>query len=212
VRKQPRITGPIRPTSDEESAAIAGAGVAIDATDDPNRRDRDRRGRFMPGNGAAVRTALTIGRARLPEVFAALDAKAGAFLAQSLADDGGEDLPVRRRSQHEYRAALHLQILRMSAAIETFGLFDRRGRLRDKWLHRLESLIRTATAIDGTLGLARREKRAESLEDWLEAHAESPTRAQEPAAGAAKAQTAPDPDHGTGSRAVRATPADEGTR
>jgi hypothetical protein len=80
-----------------------------------------------------------------------------AYLAGSLTDDGGEaEVPTRRRSLHEYRARLHVHIGQLSDAIERFGLFDRRGRLRATWLQRLEGLVDRARAIDATLGLERR--------------------------------------------------------
>ncbi len=137
-------------------------------TDPPNPSERDARGCFLTGNAVGVMTALRAGRAQLPEVFQVLDDRAGAFLEASLTDDGGrEAIPARRLSQHEYRAALHLQILRLNAALELHGLFDRRGRLRVVWLTRLESLMREARAFDQSLGLTRRPKQV-SLEQYVE--------------------------------------------
>ena len=51
---------------------------------------------------------------------------------------------------------MHIHIEQLSGAIEGFGLFDKRGRLRTAWLQRLEGLIARAQAIDGTLGLLQR--------------------------------------------------------
>ena len=93
-----------------------------------------------------------------------LEDRARDFLDGSLADDGGRaDMPTRRLAQHECRAVLQLQILRLNAALETHGLFDRRGRLRVVWLARLESLMREARAFDQSLGLERRPKDIQDL-------------------------------------------------
>ena len=130
-----------------------GAGLFQGPTGTPP-GDRDpRTGRFIRGNEAAVRTGL---RAR-PTIGAGLDDEVRKFLEDSLADDGGrEQIPRRRFSQHQYRAVLHRQIGRLTAAVETHGLFDRRGKLRVAWLSKLESLMREARAFDQSLGLAHR--------------------------------------------------------
>ena len=135
----------------------------------PSKRpDRDATGRFVKANGVAVTTGLRTGRAHRREVFEVLDDEVRDFLDSSLADDGGRaEIPTRRRSQHEYRAALHRQILLLNAAFEQQGLFDGRGRLRVVWLSKLESLMREARAFDQSLGLARRAKRVPSLDHYL---------------------------------------------
>src|SRR5262249_52898139 len=62
-----------------------------------------------------------------------------AFYGASVADDGGvSELSQRRLSLHAYRARLHCHVTSLSDAIERFGLFDKRGRLRALWLQRLE--------------------------------------------------------------------------
>jgi hypothetical protein len=134
----------------------------------PQGTDRDpTSGRFRPGNAIARRHGLYA-----QQLADALLAEREAFFAQSITDDGGEDeVPARRRSLHAYRARLHGTIVALSDAIDTHGLFDRRGRLRSGWLQRLESLITTAHRLDTTLGLTRRAKRALSLEDYLDARA-----------------------------------------
>jgi hypothetical protein len=86
-------------------------------------------------------------------------------------------MPTRRISQHQYRAVLHRQILRLNTALELHGLFDRRGRLRLAWLARLESLMREARAIDGLLCIERR-RTVPTLEEYLNSAA-----GPEPAAG-----------------------------
>lgn len=79
---------------------------------------------------------------------------AGAFLELSVAEDGGPDaMPVRRASQHQYRAVLHEAIVRVADAIDAHGVCDGRGRLRRAWISSLENLIREARGIDELLGL-----------------------------------------------------------
>ena len=75
-------------------------------------------------------------------------------------------MPTRRLSQHQYRAVVHGHILRLSAALDTHGLFDRHGKLRLTWLSKLESLIREARALDQSLGLGRRAKTV-TLDDYV---------------------------------------------
>ena len=86
-------------------------------------RGRDDDGRFTKGNAAAAKTGLKLKRARLPETFDALEVEVQALLDGSLADDGGvDDIPTRRLSQHQYRATLHRQILRLNAALDAHGM------------------------------------------------------------------------------------------
>ena len=137
----------------------------------PNERraDRDEQGRFRPDNNAAVKTGLQTKKAQLPDVFEMLEVEVQALLEGSLADDAGaDDIPTRRLSQHQYRATLHRQILRLNAALDAHGMFDRRGKLRVLWLSKLESLIREARLLDQSLGLGRRPKNV-SLGDYLNA-------------------------------------------
>lgn len=127
---------------------------------DPDGTDRDRNGRFIHGNTVAVRTGEHANGSRLPVIFQTLNAEVANFLEASLTDDGGRDqIPTRRLSQHQYRAVLHQQILRLSLALDTHRLFDRRGRLRVAWLSKLKSLMREARAFDASLDLARRPRR-----------------------------------------------------
>ena len=135
-------------------------------TDAPNPPERDDKGRFLPGNTTSVKTGLHTTKP-VPEVFRQQEIEVRDFLEQSLADDGGRnEIPTRRLSQHQYRAALHRQILRLNAALETHGLFDRRGKLRVAWLSKLESLMREARAFDQSLGLRRRPRHV-SLDEYL---------------------------------------------
>jgi hypothetical protein len=81
---------------------------------------------------------------------------AGDFLEASVADDGGAaHMPVRRGSQHQYRAVLHEAIVRVADALDTHGVCDKQGRLRKSWISSIEGLIREARAIDDMLGLER---------------------------------------------------------
>ena len=150
--------------------SLSGSSAFASETVAPNGRgtDRDEKGLFRAGNGAALKTGLRADRAQLPEVFRALETEVTAFLEGSLADDGGlEEIPTRRLSQHQYRAALHRQILHLNATLETHGLFDRRHKLRVLWLSKLESLIRETRALDQSLGLARRSKPVADLDTYL---------------------------------------------
>jgi hypothetical protein len=58
----------------------------------------------------------------------------------------------------------------LDAALELRGLFDKRGKLRDRWLTQLQGLIRTAQGLDALLGLERRQKPVASLADVLREH------------------------------------------
>ena len=129
--------------------------------------NQDAAGRFQYNNTAAVKTGRHAKKAQLPDVFEALEADVQVLLDGSLADDGGVDeIPTRRLSQHQYRAALHRQILRLNAALDAHTMFDRRGKLRVLWLGKLESLIREARLLDQSLGLGRRAKNI-SLDEYL---------------------------------------------
>ena len=134
----------------------------------PNASGRDARGRFLPGNLAAVTHALRTDR--LPPEFAQLAQELEDFMAASITDDGGaSEVPARRRSLHEYRGRIHRRILQLDAAIELRGLFDKRGKLRVAWLQQLQSLINAAKGIDSLLGLERRQRPVTSLADLMAA-------------------------------------------
>ncbi len=130
----------------------------------PNGPDRDEKGRFRSGNGAAVTTGL---RARdLPEQFAHLREEVQAFVDGTLLDEGDPDsVPARRRALLEYRGRLDRRIRQLDDALELRGLLDRKGKLRTAWLQQLAGLIEKARSLDVTLGLERRQKRvANALE------------------------------------------------
>ena len=141
-------------------------GSRTDSPPVPSGTDRDAAGRFQRGNEVARRHGLYAG-----SMAATLVAERRAFETRSVVDDGGDsEVPTRRRSLHFYRARLHVHIEQLSGALEQFGLFDGRGRLRANWLQRLEGLMARAQAIDATLGLDRRQRRVPSLHEVLESN------------------------------------------
>jgi len=71
------------------------------------------------------------------------------------------------QAQHEYRALIHRRVRQLSDALDTYGLFDKRRKLRVAWLPRLEALMTLATRIDSTLGLERRSKAVPSPLDYI---------------------------------------------
>lgn len=141
--------------------------------------DRDRRGRVVKGNQLSKRTGLYAAT-----VDRLLEQERQAFLTASLADDGGDpDVPTRRRSLHAYRSRLHLHIAQVSGALERFGLFDGRGRLRATWLSKFESLVGTAIRLDTLLGLERRTKDTMTLQQYLDAKAKEAQQTVQASAG-----------------------------
>lgn len=129
-------------------------------------------GRFSHGHTASIQHGLNTDR--LPPEFEFLRQEVNAFMAACLSDEGGqEEISHRRRALLEYRARLHRRIAQLDTALETRGLFDKRGKLRVAWLQRLEGLIASAKGIDSTLGLARRTKRVPSLAEVLGEEAQS---------------------------------------
>lgn len=149
------VTPPDLPVEPQQDAAPEAQHEA------PRPEGRDAHtGRFVAGNSAARTHGLSS-----PRIEAALLAEGDAFLSQSIADDGGEgEVPARRRSLHVYRARLHMRIEQMSAALDTHGMFDTRGKLRERWIKRLESLISRAQALDNTLGLARKQRHVNPMD------------------------------------------------
>ena len=110
-------------------------------------------------------------RNELPRAFEYLQQQIDAFVNGAIVDEGvvnESEIPARRRSHLVYRGRVHRRILQVDEALERFGLFDRRGKLRVAWISKLESLIATAIRIDNLLGLDRRPRRIESPVEWLE--------------------------------------------
>jgi hypothetical protein len=118
--------------------------------------------KVLKGNALSRRVGL-YAAATTPELIAIEDAGLALF-EQSVADAGGRDeLIAREVAQHRNRALLQTKIDKVALALDTHGLFDRRGRLRVGWISQLESLISTALAIDKTLGLSRRPRRIDPM-------------------------------------------------
>lgn len=140
--KQPSIGA-----QDEESRASS--------PDAPNPQGRDGRGRFLPGNLAAVSHALRA--IDLPPELRHLREEIAAYEAACLVDEG-DDVTTRRLSLVTYRARVHRRVIQLDDALELRGLLDRRGRLRTNWLQQLATLINTAKALDTLLGLDRKPK------------------------------------------------------
>ena len=136
---------------------------AVDSGTPPpsNGMDRDpKTGRFLVGHKVSVAHGLCTDR-QLPGWE-----DDPTFLPNALADQG-DDLPTRVRAQLEYRALIHRDIRRLSYALATRGVFDGKGRLRERWLARRDGMIATALRIDQLLGLARKPKVVESPEAWV---------------------------------------------
>jgi hypothetical protein len=121
----------------------------------PIRQDRNELGRIVSGNRVAVKTALQTDREF--DEFAWCRREGQILLELQVMDEGEgpECIPARRRSLLEYRALMHSKILQVNHALDRRGMVDRRGKLRDRWLNQLQSLVSTALAIDRQLGLER---------------------------------------------------------
>lgn len=121
---------------------------------------------ILRGNRLALKTGLHASNSIAElRVF---EREGQALFEQSLIDAGGAaDLSARQVALHQYRAALHTDILKISFALRHQGLFDRRGRLREKWIQRYESLINSARGLDKDLGL-RREPKAQTLAEYFD--------------------------------------------
>jgi hypothetical protein len=133
----------------------------------PAAANHDRRGRFTARNGAALQHGLHA-QHQLPAGLDHLRTEAADFLSQAIADDGDvTTLSRRRRSLLEYRALIHQKILLLSGTLDSRGIVDPRGRLRDRWLSQFTSLVSTARGLDSLLGLDRRPRQLPSLADLL---------------------------------------------
>ena len=152
---------------DTAAASSASTGDSKpDSQSVPSGSGRDESGRFTQGN--TISTLHGLYKTGMAEV---LLEQRQAFFEQSIQDDGGaSEVPTRRKSLHVYRSRLHIHISQLSDAIEKFGLFDRRGRLRGAWLSRLESLVGRAVSIDATLGLQRRSRTLPSARELIAEH------------------------------------------
>lgn len=165
----------------------AGAGAPPADAPKPAGDERDRKGRFARGNTQGSRTWFEGGnlasfrhglRGRteaLPPELERVAAEIDAFVAGCLVDEGdADDVPTRRRALIAYRGRLHRKILLLDSALELRGLIDRRGKLRVQWLGALANLITVAKSLDALLGLERRQKRVQTLEEYLREHYGAP--------------------------------------
>jgi hypothetical protein len=119
----------------------------------PDREGFCVKGHPLPGHGNKLSTTLH----GLRKADQSLTDEGVALFEQSVTDAGGRDeLTVRAVAQHRNRATVQSQIQKLSAALDTHGLFDRRGKLRVSWITKLVSLCNVALAIDRTLGLDRK--------------------------------------------------------
>jgi hypothetical protein len=122
---------------------------------------------FRQGNWIALRDASRTDR--WPPELDALRADVAEFMTQTLADEGdASDVPARRRSLLEYRARLHRRVVQLDGILELRGPFDKHGKFRATWFAQLSALIERARQLDVTLGLERREKKVESLAEYIE--------------------------------------------
>jgi hypothetical protein len=142
----------------QELTAGDALSVAVPDTRSPG---RDRWGRFLPGNTAAVSHGLQ--SRRTPPGLEQLDREVEAFLGAAMVDEGERDIPARRKALLVYRARLHRRILQLDAALEQRGILDKRQKLRATWLSILVSLIEKCRQIDVTLGLERRQRDLDTL-------------------------------------------------
>jgi hypothetical protein len=146
--------GEIERTPDAQSRARE----PVSATAHPKRQRHGAGGRFLPlrrGEVAASQTHAFYAKQELLDHLADVET----YVSQCVADDGGEtNITTRRRSQIENRARIQNQIARVDGAIKLFGLFDKKGRMRERWVALLCTLVEKARAIDALLGLERRQR------------------------------------------------------
>jgi hypothetical protein len=128
-----------------------------------------------PNVEIGAHTGHALYRPQLPAEWLDLAQQQEEDFAQQITDDGGAENIIRNRGNtQENRALVQRRIRQISRALDTFGLFDRKGRLRVPWLTKLESLINTAASLDRLLGLERRQKEVpDDLSTWLETGGDS---------------------------------------
>jgi hypothetical protein len=133
-------------------------------------------GRYVRGNPGPVTHGLH--SKRLRRVMAE---ERIAFEQASIAEDGGaQRMSERRKSLHRYRAALHVQLTNMQAAIETHGLYDTRGKLRAAWINAMLAMMSRAQSLDQALGLDSTPRNINALLSpgaWLELNAQGTAQA-----------------------------------
>ena len=135
--------------------------------------------KMLARNALARRTGLHA--ANLTPELRAIEDAGRALAEQSIADAGGRsELAARELTDHEYRALLHVRILKLALALDTHGDFDWRGRLRKGWIELLDRLVSSAVSIDKTLGLSRKAKLLPSATEILAEYAARREAAEEP--------------------------------
>src|SRR5262249_48358958 len=144
------------------SEAPLDSGVEAPAV--PSRPGRNAKGQFLKGNYEAITHALRA--TRLPPELQHLPAEIAEWMANVAADEGDPDeIPTPPQGLLEYRGRIHRRIVQLDTALELRGLIDKRGKLRVAWLQQLSSLISTAKSLDQLLGLERRPKKVQSLDE-----------------------------------------------
>jgi hypothetical protein len=136
-------------------------------------------GTFTKGNRVRVRHGLRSRTRALPPELEHLAVMEREDYQQSLADEGGAENVIRRRAQTlENRARVQRRIRQIDFALDRFGVFDGKGRLRQQWIDKLISLVGIATRIDIALGFARGARHVGALDDpaeYLAAQSEEAT-------------------------------------
>lgn len=177
---------PVARSHTDREADGASASPAVSLPVVPTRQGRDPvTGQWLKiacgQSGARTLHALKSAadaRDELPAALQFMQRDLDQFVDGCLADEGGEDIPTRRRSLLEYRARVHRRIVQLDAALEERGLVDRRNKLRTAWLSQLAGLIERARQLDQTLGLQRRQKRVQTPDEWLQSLQQDHTPAE----------------------------------
>ena len=159
-------------------SANDGAACRCGAAAHPDRPGRCAAGHPLVGHGASLSHTHGL-YASSSSSEAAFEEAGHALVEQSIVDAGGRsELSACELADHQYRGVLHVRILKLSAALDRHGEFDKRHRLRKGWIELLDRLISSAVAIDKTLGLGRRPKRIPTLAEYLQAREEQQTPGQ----------------------------------
>ena len=129
----------------------------------------DGAGKFTKGNRVRVQHGLRSRTRALPPELEHLAVLEREDYQQSISDDGGAENIIRRRQQTlENRARVQRRIRQIDYALDRFGAFDTKGRLRQQWINQLIALVNTATRIDIALGFERRARAVvPSPREWV---------------------------------------------
>jgi hypothetical protein len=195
---------------------------AVAPPDIPRPAGRDQAGRFLVGNPYGAETQFvsenwnalrhSLRSDRWPPELEVLRGEVDEFLAGCLVDEADAgDVPRRRLALLQYRARLHRRIIQIDSMLELKGLTDRRGKLRTAWIQMLSTLIEKARGLDVTLGLERKQKKVETLAEYLERTYGKREQPQDAAVRADEARVQNDIDQATaGNQASRAGTSDGG--